>query len=201
MAVRDTLNRIENLVASASHLPLTGKAVIEEEDLVKLVEDLRKDLPQELEQAEKIMQDKENIIRIAQDEADKIIKQARLQAEQLVDENETVVKARERAQMILSEVHQQQIEMLNDARLRAQTLQEQADSYANQVFDQLITRVTSTFQSVQAAVQGMEQARQIQSKIQMNQQAAQYTYAQQQAQNFQGPPPGYNQPQQQQIQQ
>lgn len=199
MAVRDTLNRIENLVASASHLPLTGKAVIEEEDLVKLVEDLRKDLPQELEQAEKIMQDKDNIIRIAQDEADKIIKQAKLQAEQLVDENETVLQARDRARMILAEVHQQQIEMLEDARRRAQSLQEQADTYANQVFDQLITRVTSTFQSVQSSVQGLEQATQIlqQSKIQMNQQAAQYSYAQQQAQNFQGPPPGYNQPQQQ----
>lgn len=198
MAVRDTLNRIENLVASASHLPLTGKAVIEEEDLVKLVEDLRRDLPQELEQAEKIMQDKDNIIRMAQDEADKIIKQARLQAEQLVDENETVMKAREKARMILTEVQQQQVETMERTRVQAQTLQDQADAYANQVFDQLITHVTSTFQGVQNAVQGLEQARQIlqQAKIQMNQQAAQNSYAQQVAQNFQGPPPGYNQPQQ-----
>ncbi len=198
MAVRDTLNRIENLVASASHLPLTGKAVIEEEDLVKLVEELRRDLPQELEQAEKIMQDKDNIIRIAQDEADKIIKQAKLQAEQLVDENELVLEARDRARMILTEVQQQQSEIMERTRQQSKQLQEDADRYANQVFDQLITHVTSTFQGVQTAQQGLEQARQIlqQAKIQMNQQAAQYSYAQQNAQNYQGPPPGYNQPQQ-----
>ena len=198
MAVRDTLNRIENLVASASHLPLTGKAVIEEEDLVKLVEDLRRDLPQELERAEEIMHDKDNIIQAAQQEADKIIKQARLQAEQLVDENETVMKAREKARMILTEVQQQEAEIMERTRRQSQTLQEQADAYANQVFDQLITHVTSTFQGVQNAQQGLEQARQIlqQAKIQMNQQAAQYTYSQQQAQNYQGPPPGYNQVQQ-----
>ena len=200
MAVRDTLNRIENLVASASHLPLTGKAVIEEEDLVKLVEDLRSDLPQELERAEEIMQDKDNIIQAAQQEADKIIKQARMQAEQLVDENDVVMKAREKSRMILTQVQQQETEIMERTRLQAKNLQEQADAYANQVFDQLIAHVTSTFQGVQAAEAGLEQARQIlqQAKIQMNQQSAQYVYSQQVGQNYETPPPGYNQQQAQQ---
>ena len=123
MAVRDTLNRIENLVASASHLPLTGKAVIEEEDLVKLVEDLRRDLPQELERAEEIMRDKDNIIQAAQDEADKIIKQARMQADQLVDEKETVMRAREQARMLLTQVKEQEADILGRAQNQARTLQ------------------------------------------------------------------------------
>ena len=62
MAVRDTLNKVENLVASAWHLPLTGKATIDEEKLVQLVDELRDGLPQELEQAENIIRERDNIL-------------------------------------------------------------------------------------------------------------------------------------------
>ena len=45
MSVRDILDKIENLVAGASHVPLSGKCMIDENDLVHLVEELRNDLP------------------------------------------------------------------------------------------------------------------------------------------------------------
>ena len=68
-------------------------------------------------------------------------------------------------------------------------MQDNADRYANQVFDQLIAHVTQTFQGVQNAQAGLEQARQIlmQAKAQMNQQAAQQAYAQPQPYNVQSP--------------
>jgi hypothetical protein len=52
-------------------------------------------------------------------------------------------------------------------------LQSDADAYANQVFDQLISHVTGTFQGVQQAEQGLQQALNVlkQAKAQMNQQA------------------------------
>ena len=55
MAVRDTLNQIEDLVASAMHLPITEKIIINDNDLIHLVEELRQELPLELERADAIM--------------------------------------------------------------------------------------------------------------------------------------------------
>jgi len=100
MAVRDTLNKIEELVASASHLPLTGKALINEDELLKLIEEFRNELPQELGHAENIINERNNIMQMAQVEADKIIKQAEKQAQKLVDENDVVIKAREKAHLL-----------------------------------------------------------------------------------------------------
>ena len=198
MAVRDTLNKIENLVASASHLPLTGKALIDEDELVHLIEDLRKDLPQELDRAEQIIRDRENMIRSAQDQAEKIIKQAEQRAEKLVDENDVVTKARKNAQMIITEAHRQSNEMTERARLQSRQLQEDANQYANQVFDQLIAHVLNTFNGVRAAESGLEQAHQVlqQAKITMNQNA--YAYAQTQPAQA---PPVQQQPQPQNYQQ
>ncbi len=192
MAVRDTLNRIENLVAGASHLPLTGKAVIDEDELVHLVEDLRRDLPQELERADEIMRERDNLINMAQQEADKIIKQAHVRAEQLVDENDVVVKARERSRMVIAQAQQQESEILKRTSEQARHLQEDADRYANQVFDSLIAYVTNTVQGVKAAEAGLEQALQTlqQNKIQMNQQAA-AQYAAYNPQQPTPPPSGY----------
>jgi|GEM_PF-481971 len=180
MAVRNTLDKIESLVAGAPHLPLTNKTVISEEELVRLVEELRKDLPQELEHASEVMKERDNILQNAQAEASNIIRQAQLQVEQMLDENDIVVKAREKSRMVLSQAQQQEAEIMERTRQNSKQLQEDADRYANQVFDQLIAHVTNTFQGVQQAQAGLEHARNIlqQAKLQMNQQAAQQVYAQ-----------------------
>ena len=96
MAVRDTLAKIENLAAGAPHLPLTNKMLISEMEFLNLVDELRNELPGELEHAEEVMKERDNILQNAQAEANNIIKQAQLQVEQLMDENDIVVKAREK---------------------------------------------------------------------------------------------------------
>ena len=170
MAVRDTLNQIENLVASASHLPLTGKTVIDENDLIHLVEELRNDLPLELERADEIMRERDNLMREAQAEADRIIKQAKEYAEKLVDQHEISEKAREKSRTVIQQAQQQEQEVMERTRQNSQQLRDDADRYANQVFEQLITHVTNTFQGVQQAEQGLQQARQVlqQARDQMN---------------------------------
>ena len=62
MAVIDTLKKLEDLVADASHLPFSDKALVNDDEIVHLVEELRMDLPKELNRAAEIMQEQENII-------------------------------------------------------------------------------------------------------------------------------------------
>ena len=190
MAVRDTLNQIEDLVASSSHLWFTDRIMINDNDLIHLVEELRQELPLELERADEIMRERDKIIMSAQQEATNIVNQAKERAAQIVDENDLVIKAREKSQAVISQAQAQEQEIVERTRQNARELQDNADRYANQVFDQLIAHVTNTFQGVQQAQAGLEQARQIliQAKAQMNQQA----YAQAQAQQQSQPPQAYN---------
>lgn len=191
MAVRDTLNQIEDLVASSSHLWFTDRIMINDNDLIHLVEELRQELPLELERADEIMRERDSIIMSAQQEAKNIINQAQQKAAEIVDENDLVIKAREKSQAVLHQAQQQEQEIIERTRLNARELQDNADRYANQVFDQLIAHVTQTFQGVQNAQAGLEQARQVllQAKAQMNQQAAQQAYTQPQPYNVQSQDP------------
>ena len=101
MAVIDTLKKLEDLVADASHLPFSDKALVNDDEIVHLVEELRMDLPKELNRAAEIMQEQENIIGRAREEAKDIVDSAQTRANQLLEESEIVIQAKERARAII----------------------------------------------------------------------------------------------------
>ena len=179
MAVRDTLNKIEELVASASHLPLTGKALINEDELLKLIEEFRNELPQELGHAESIINERENILRSAQIEADKIIKQAEKQAQKFVDENDVVIKAREKARLLEIQAQREYAEAVANNRVQIQQFQKGVNQYANQVFTNTANSVNDLEMILKNAMQVLQQ-----SKAALSQQAYANAHAQQ-MQNYQ----------------
>ena len=91
--VEETLNKVEDLVVNSSHLPLTGKSMIDENDLIHLVEELRQDLPLELNHARELMEKETEIIEQAHREADEIIQKAKDYAAGLVAKETVVTEA------------------------------------------------------------------------------------------------------------
>jgi len=188
MAIRDVLEDLENLVADAAHVPLSGKCMIDENDLVHLVEELRNTLPTALSQAEDIMTERETIIAKARSEAEHIVGEAKKEAERRVANSVIEREARDRARAIMEETDEKSraaladandkaTAMINEATERAQAMVEEArsrgeeiytqvmqkkqnvDEYANQVFSQLISYVTNTSDGVNQASQVLAQAK------------------------------------------
>lgn len=151
MAVSNILDEIENLVVDGKHIVFTNKSIIEEPDLVRLIDDLRNELPLELQQAEQVMQDKEAILTEAREEAERIVNQAKEYANHLVDESEVVKQSQEKAALIMEQTKGQEQEILNTAYSTAQQLRTDSSQYANQVFDHLIVNVGNALQVLQQA--------------------------------------------------
>ena len=151
MAVSNILDEIENLVVDEKHIVFTNKSIIEEPDLVRLIDDLRNELPLELQQAEQVMQDKEAILTEAREEAERIVNQAKEYANHLVDESEVVKQSQEKAALIMEQTKAQEQEILNTAYSTAQQLRTDSSQYANQVFDHLIVNVGNALQVLQQA--------------------------------------------------
>jgi vacuolar-type H+-ATPase subunit H len=156
--VEDTLDKVENLVVRASHVPLTGKSMIDENDLIHLVEELREDLPMELGQAKSIMDKEQAIIQGAHEEADRIVNKAQDYAEQLTDEHEIVQAAKQKALKLEQEAKAQREALLAQAKQKAEQMQKNADDYVNSVFDQLINHVTETAKYAQQSVNYLQQS-------------------------------------------
>ena len=167
--VEETLNKVEDLVVNSSHLPLTGKSMIDENDLIHLVEELRQDLPLELNHAREIMEKETEIIEQAHREADEIIQKAKDYAAGLVAKETVVTEAQakareieaqseEKARVLVEQAQQQRAEVLARTREESKQLRDAADAYVNQVFDQLIGHVADTAKFAQQSVNYLQQS-------------------------------------------
>jgi cell division septum initiation protein DivIVA len=137
------LDQLEAMVDSCPRVPLTGKIMVNGDELLDLVDQVRGALPEEVKRAEWIAQEKERLLRDTQEEAGRMIRQAEDYAKKLLEENELVQEARAEAQKIVRE-----------AQLRAQELTVGATEYADRVLGELNEHLDRTLKTV---VRGREE--------------------------------------------
>ena len=77
MDLLDSLHELEDLVASSSRFLLTKKCLVNEEELIRLISNIRKEWPSALKEAEEINANRDKIIEDARIEAKNIIEQAK----------------------------------------------------------------------------------------------------------------------------
>lgn len=100
MTVLDLLDELEEIVDTAPNVPLTGKIMVESSEVLEIVDDIKKSLPEDVKQAKWLKDEKERILAEAKEEYEKIILEAKKQAGFLVDNNDITLKAKKRADSI-----------------------------------------------------------------------------------------------------
>jgi cell division septum initiation protein DivIVA len=116
------IDRLERLFNESWQVPLSTYLVVNEEDCLDVVDQMRTAIPQEIRQGERIQQERERIIAQAEEEADRIVQLARDRASGLVDEHDLIQAANQRADTIIER-----------AQREAEQLKSEADEYARQV--------------------------------------------------------------------
>ncbi len=102
MDVLGLIDEIEDIVETASSLPLTSKVLVQKEELLDIISELRIKLPDEIKQAAWIKEERERIISEANKDAEQIIKETRLKLEELVSKEEVLKEANERAKDLMN---------------------------------------------------------------------------------------------------
>ena len=105
MTVLDLLEELEDIVNTASTVPLTNKVMVDGEEILEIVKDIRQSLPDDVQQAKWIKEQKDNIIAEAKQEYEKVQIEAKKHADYLVDEHQIVSKAQKKADGIQKEAH------------------------------------------------------------------------------------------------
>lgn len=140
MSIEEILNEMDELLLDSRHLPFTNKIAVEENDLVVLIDKLRELIPEEINEANNLLQERENIIKDAKCEADRIVEQAKSYAIKLTDNHEIVKMAQEQANTIIEQAKK------NSRELKADSM-----NYADEVFKHLISNVGGALKVIEAA--------------------------------------------------
>lgn len=105
--IQRELNRLEEMILDSPRIPLTGRTIVDEEQLLEQLDLIRLNLPNAFEEAEAIIREKEELLLAAEQYAHQIIEKAEQRAAQLLDETGIVRQAKQEAQQLWQMVQQE----------------------------------------------------------------------------------------------
>ncbi len=102
MKILELLDELEDVIAQSSSFILTGKKMVDADVIAEIIEDIRTALPEELEAAKSVVNEKQRIMVSAQTEAEGLMKRAEDRIKDLVNDHELTQRAYQQSQEILS---------------------------------------------------------------------------------------------------
>lgn len=157
MKVLELLDELEEIVDTSSSFPLSGKILVEADDILSVVADIRRVLPEEIEKAQTITNDQERILAKAKQEYQDIISEAKREAEHLIETDDITVKARRKADEIVRNANDSAKELKLSTFEYIDGLlydfQNRMDSLNETYFEKMYAQVTGTIESANATVQ------------------------------------------------
>ncbi len=102
MEILNILETLEDVIEKSVTVPFIGKALVDKEEILEIIREIRLKLPDDLKQAKWVKEERQRILLEAQKEANSIIQDAESKIASLVDEHEITKKAYEQANEIIA---------------------------------------------------------------------------------------------------
>lgn len=109
------LKDMEETISSATRVPLSGKVMVDGDGLLDFVDKIYAALPEELKQAQRVLEHSDKLLETVEGQSKRIISQAREQAELLTQETEIYQAATERAEAILKQAENASVQLRHES--------------------------------------------------------------------------------------
>jgi len=143
MNVEELLELMEETLETGAAVPFSpSKRMVDVDRCRDIIDEVRNNLPDEVQESKRIVADREQILKTARMEAERIIQQAEERARVLVGEQEIVKRSQQRAVEILTAAQNQAKELSRNATLYCESiLKNSEETLARSVADIKNTRM------------------------------------------------------------
>lgn len=139
------LDRLEEALAGGSRVPLTDRTLVDEQECLDILDQMRVALPDEVKYARRVVAEREHMLAQARDEVERIIRNAELRAGRLVEEHAVVRTAQARA-----------LQIEDQAERAAEEIRAEAERYARHVLGKVGERLEQASSSVRAGLRELD---------------------------------------------
>lgn len=115
MDILNLLERVEDIIEDASKFPLSNKVMIDKEEVLEVINEIRLKLPDEINRASWVAKERQRILNEAQGEAEELISKVSEQQKMLIEESEITRQAKKYANQLIQEAEQKANEMKSGA--------------------------------------------------------------------------------------
>ena len=114
MDIMEIVDMLEETIDKASSVPLTGKVMVDKDELLDYIQEIRLVYPDELKEAKWVKEERQRILSEAESRAEAIQKNAEETQMQLIDEHEITKRAYEQANELVNAAQSKSIEIKTD---------------------------------------------------------------------------------------
>lgn len=136
MHVQDAIDQLEEVILSSPRVP-GWRTLVDEEELLAYLDQIRDNLPVAFEEAENLLKQRETILQEAKRYAHEIIAGAEQKAKKLLDESVILRQAQMQAEQVLRQTQKEREELRRQSLSEAEQLQRDANRYVDQVLQDL----------------------------------------------------------------
>lgn len=122
---------IEEKLKTARKVPLSEQCMVDRMELLILLDNARKTLPDDLRRAKWLLEQNHNLIAETRKEAEKIMREAEQEIAKMIDEHEITQAAKEEA-----------VQIMENAAMESQKIHEQSQAYAGGLLEELESQLT-----------------------------------------------------------
>ena len=130
--IEQIIAEIEDYIDSCKYQPLSNtKIIVNRDELDELIEDLKLSIPDEIKKYQRIIANRDAILRDAQEKSDSMIKRANKMTSDLVSEHEVMQQAYKEASRVIEDATNQAGRILDKATAEANELRRAAMQYTD----------------------------------------------------------------------
>ena len=144
MNIHEAIDRLEYVIGHSRQIPLTRTVVVDQEEVLACIDDLRLSLPDEIKQARWTLQEQQRLLSEAQAEAARTVSKAGERALTMIGQHDLVKRAEKQAEA-----------MLKEATAKAEETRRAADRYASEVMQNLEGQLLRTVATVKKGVEAL----------------------------------------------
>ena len=138
MEIFTLLESLEDILEKGKSVPFTNKTIVDKDELLEIIKEIRLKLPDELKQAKWIKEERQRILLEAQKEADEVVKEAENRIISMIDEHEITRKA-----------YEQKNEIIETANEMSREISKGTKDYADNILQGLEVALEDTIKTVQ----------------------------------------------------
>lgn len=138
MEIFTLLETIEEMLENSKSVPFSTKGIVDKEEMLEIIKEIRLKLPEELKQAKWVKEERQRILVEAQKEADDIVKEAENRIISMIDEHEITRKA-----------YEQKAEIIETANEMSREISKGTKDYADNILGNIETALVQALETIQ----------------------------------------------------
>jgi cell division septum initiation protein DivIVA len=149
MDILHLVDRLEDILNQARHFPLTHNVIVDEDQVLQLIDQMRVAIPDEVKKAQQLLAQRDRLMAQAQEESNRTVAIAREKSDQLIERDAIVQAAQARADQIIAQ-----------ARADIENVKHEADDYAVDTLTRLEMELDRYLTQVRNGIRTLQNERQ-----------------------------------------